>query len=98
MAVWCVWLAVFVVCIGLEAASMALTSIWFAGGALAAFLLSLFHVSLEIQLLGFVIVSFVLPDGSVCRCFIPSFVFNKTIGTPVYQSEDGADQCGRAGG
>ena len=29
--------------------------------------------------------------GSVCRCFIPSFVFDKTIGTPVYQSEDGAD-------
>ena len=27
-----------------------------------------------------------------------AIVFNKTIGTPVYQSEDGADQCGRAGG
>ena len=67
MAVWCVWLAVFVVCIGLEAASMALTSIWFAGGALIACVLSIAGVNL------------------------PSFVFNKTIGTPVYQSEDGAD-------
>ena len=82
MAVWCVWLAVFVVCIGLEAASMALTSIWFAGGVCPV---DRGSESLH-------------PDGSVCRCFIPSFVFNKTIGTPVYQSEDGADQCGRAGG
>ena len=78
MAVWCVWLAVFVVCIGLEAASMALTSIW------------LCPVDRGSESLH--------PDGGVCRCFIPSFVFNKTIGTPVYQSEDGADQCGRAGG
>ena len=85
MAVWCVWLAVFVVCIGLEAASMALTSIWFAGGALIACVLSIAGVNLYIQM-------------AVFRCFIPSFVFNKTIGTPVYQSEDGADQCGRAGG
>ena len=80
MAVWCVWLAVFVVCIGLEAASMALTSIWFAGGALIACVLSIAGVNLYIQMAVFVV------------------VFNKTIGTPVYQSEDGADQCGRAGG
>ena len=86
MAVWCVWLAVFVVCIGLEAASMALTSIWFAGGALIACVLSIAGVNLYIQMAVFVVVSFLL------------FVFNKTIGTPVYQSEDGADQCGRAGG
>ena len=46
MAVWCVWLAVFVVCIGLEAASMALTSIWFAGGALIACVLSIAGVNL----------------------------------------------------
>ncbi len=49
MAVWCVWLAVFVVCIGLEAASMALTSIWFAGGALIACVLSIAGVNLYIQ-------------------------------------------------
>ena len=79
MAVWCVWLAVFVVCIGLEAASMALTSIWFAGGALIACVLSIAGVNLYIQMAVFVVVSFLL------------FVFNKTIGTPVYQSEDGAD-------
>ena len=60
MAVWCVWLAVFVVCIGLEAASMALTSIWFAGGALIACVLSIAGVNLYIQLAVFVIVSFLL--------------------------------------
>ena len=54
------WLIGFVFLVIIEAATMALTTIWFAGGALAAFLLSLFHVSLEMQLLGFVIVSFVL--------------------------------------
>ena len=54
------WLIGFVILVIIEAATMALTTIWFAGGALAAFLLSLFHVSVEIQLLGFVIVSFVL--------------------------------------
>ena len=55
MAVWCVWLAVFVVCIGLEAASMALTSIWFAGGALIACVLSIAGVNLYIQLAVFVV-------------------------------------------
>ena len=55
MAVWCVWLAVFVVCIGLEAASMALTSIWFAGGALIACVLSIAGVNLYIQLAVFVL-------------------------------------------
>ena len=54
------WLIGFVFLVIIEAATMALTTIWFAGGALAAFLSSLFHVSLEMQLLGFVIVSFVL--------------------------------------
>lgn len=87
MAVWCVWLAVFVVCIGLEAASMALTSIWFAGWRRSDCVCPVDRGSESLH-----------PDGGVCRCFIPSFVFNKTIGTPVYQSEDGADQCGRAGG
>ena len=60
MAVWCVWLAVFVVCIGLEAASMALTSIWFAGGALIACVLSIAGVNLYIQMAVFVVVSFLL--------------------------------------
>ena len=54
------WLVFFLILIGIEAASMALTTIWFAGGALVAFLLSLFGVETEAQLVVFVVVSFVL--------------------------------------
>lgn len=54
------WLIAFVVLLGIEAATMALTTIWFAGGALAAFVLSLFGGDVKLQLALFVIVSFVL--------------------------------------
>lgn len=54
------WLIAFVILVGIEIATMALTTIWFAGGAFAAFILSLFGVSVEIQLVVFVVVSFVL--------------------------------------
>lgn len=54
------WLIAFVVLLGIEAVTMALTTIWFAGGALVAFLLALFGVNVQVQLTFFVIVSFVL--------------------------------------
>ncbi len=54
------WLIVFVVLVVIEIATMALTTVWFAGGAVVAFLLSLFHMSIEVQLSAFVIVSFLL--------------------------------------
>lgn len=54
------WLIAFVILIGIEIATLALTTIWFAGGAFVAFLLSLFGVSVEIQLSVFVISSFLL--------------------------------------
>ncbi|MEY8353691.1 NfeD family protein [Lachnospiraceae bacterium 54-53] len=54
------WLIAFVVLLGIEAVSMALTTIWFAGGALAAFVLALFGVNVQVQLAVFVIVSFIL--------------------------------------
>lgn len=54
------WLVVFVVLVGIELATLALTTIWFAGGAFAAFLVSLIGVEIEIQLAAFLIVSFVL--------------------------------------
>jgi len=54
------WLIFFLILVGIEIATMALTTIWFAGGALAAFLLSLFGASIEVQLAAFVTVSFVL--------------------------------------
>lgn len=54
------WLIAFVILVGIEILTMALTTIWFAGGALAAFVLSLLGAGIEIQLVVFVIVSFVL--------------------------------------
>ena len=54
------WLIAFVVLVGIEIGTMALTTIWFAGGALLAFVLSLFGASVEVQLAVFVIVSFIL--------------------------------------
>lgn len=54
------WLIAFVLLVGIELATMALTTVWFAGGALAGFILSLFGVGVEIQLAAFVLVSFVL--------------------------------------
>ncbi len=54
------WLIAFVALAGIEAATMALTTVWFAGGALAAFLMSLAHASVNAQLTVFAAVSFVL--------------------------------------
>ncbi len=54
------WLVGFVVLIGIEAATMALTTVWFAGGALAACLCSLAGAGIKVQLVVFVAVSFVL--------------------------------------
>ncbi len=54
------WLAAFVVLIGIEAATMALTTIWFAGGAVAAFLAAVLGASVQVQLVVFLIVSLIL--------------------------------------
>lgn len=59
MAAVC-WLIAFIILVGIEITTMALTTIWFAGGALLAFILSLFGASVNVQLVAFVIVSFVL--------------------------------------
>ena len=54
-----IWLVIFVVLLGIEIATMALTTIWFAAGALAAFALSFTSLGTEAQLAAFVVVSFV---------------------------------------
>lgn len=54
------WLIAFVILVGIEVATLALTTIWFAGGAMAAFLASLAGFSPEFQLVIFVAVSFLL--------------------------------------
>lgn len=57
------WLLVMVLAIAAEAASLGLTSLWFAFGALAAWLVSLVVGSLMIQITVFLIVSLALLIG-----------------------------------
>ena len=54
------WLILFVVLVVIEIATLGLTTIWFAGGSLAAFFVSLTQAGTGIQLVVFLIVSFVL--------------------------------------
>ena len=54
------WLIAFVVLAGIEAATMALTTVWFAGGAIAAFFVSQAGAGVNAQLTVFVVVSFIL--------------------------------------
>ena len=53
------WLVAFVILIGIEAATMALTTIWFAGGAVFAFFAAVLGFSIQTQLVVFLIVSFI---------------------------------------
>lgn len=55
-----IWLIVFAVMVVVELATMGLTTIWFAGGALVAMFVSLAHASAPVQIVLFVVVSFVL--------------------------------------
>lgn len=73
------WLIAFVVLLGIEAATMALTTIWFAGGALVAFVLALFGVNIQVQLAMFVIVSFILLFFT--RPFALKYVNRNTVKT-----------------
>lgn len=73
------WLVFFLVLVVIEIMTMALTTIWFAGGALAAFLLSLFGVGLMAQLVVFVVVSFVLLFFT--RPWAARFLNKKTVKT-----------------
>lgn len=54
------WLAIIIVMAIIEIATLGLTTIWFAGGALAAFISELLGAGLLIQIAVFVVVSFVL--------------------------------------
>lgn len=54
------WLIAFVIFVGIEVTTMALTTIWFAGGSLAAFFASLAGFPVTAQLVIFLLVSFVL--------------------------------------
>lgn len=61
MNVWLiVWIAAMIVLLIVEAITMGLTTIWFAGGALVAAILAACNAPLLVQILAFIIVSFVL--------------------------------------
>lgn len=78
---WMIWLAAFVVLTGIEAISMALTTIWFAGGALVAFVLALLGVGKYIQVGAFFLVSMVLLIFT--RPFALRYVNQNTVKTNV---------------
>lgn len=54
------WLAVMVIMLIIEIATLGITTIWFAGGALVAFVLAMFNVPFLVQVFVFFIVSFIL--------------------------------------
>ena len=54
------WLILFVVLLIIEIFTMGLTTVWFAGGALVAFVLALLDVGLPVQIIVFLLVSTVL--------------------------------------
>ena len=54
------WLLIFVVLLVIEILPMGLTTIWFAGGALAAFLVGIAGLGMVAQVVVFIIVSLVL--------------------------------------
>ncbi len=55
-----VWLIVLIAFIVIEIATMGLTTIWFAGGALIALALAMFNTSVYVQLAAFLVISIVL--------------------------------------
>lgn len=54
------WLIVLAVLIFIEIITLGLTTIWFAGGALVAFIVSLFYDNLLLEIIVFLVVSLVL--------------------------------------
>ena len=55
-----VWLGIFVLALIVEAATAGLATIWFAGGAMVAFVLAVLKVPLIWQVLAFVVISLLL--------------------------------------
>lgn len=54
------WLVLFVVLLVVEIATMGLTTIWFAGGALIAFIAAYIHLGIGLQIVLFLAVSILL--------------------------------------
>lgn len=76
------WLGLLVVLLMIEAVTMGLTTIWFAGGAMVSFLASFFQVPQPVQIGLFIIVSLVLLIFT--RPAAVRFMNQKTEDTNVY--------------
>lgn len=59
-----IWLFIVVVMAVIEIVTLGLTTIWFAGGALAAFIASLLGAGLAVQIAVFIVVSLALLAGT----------------------------------
>lgn len=59
-----VWLVILIIMVVIEIVTLGLTTIWFAGGALVAFIASLLGAGLPIQLVLFILVSLLLLLGT----------------------------------
>ncbi len=55
-----IWLVILIAAIVIEVATLGLTTIWFAGGALIALLAAVVHAPIALQILLFLIISLVL--------------------------------------
>ena len=75
---WLIALAVFLI---IEIITLGLTTIWFAGGSLVAFIASLFSVPIAVQIVLFFVVSFVLLFFT--RPFVEKHLNNKREKTNV---------------
>ena len=49
------WLILFVVLVVIEIATLGLTTIWFAGGSIVAFILAIVGFSLPVQIVAFLV-------------------------------------------
>lgn len=76
-----IWLIAFVVFLVVEGMTASLTSIWFAGGALAALAAQVCGAGLNVQLVVFVAVSFIL--FLMVRPFAYKFLYSKRTKTNV---------------
>lgn len=76
-----IWLIAFIVFLVVEGMTASLTSIWFAGGALAALVVQVCGGGLEVQLAVFVVVSFIL--FLMVRPFAYKYLYSKKTNTNV---------------
>ena len=89
------WIALVIIFAVIEIITVGLTSIWFAGGALAALLCSAFHLPIAVQFVVFVMVSVILLAFTrpwALKYFKPHLIktnYESAIGKTVCLTEDG---------